>query len=101
MAARLRVPTHSVRHHARRHHHHHHEEEGYELIKHTRHKQNRTDSITAASFLEPLKGGKVPLEVLVRGKDADENAKQMEQCIDLIKKAGVSGHLRTGRDTDG
>ena len=44
----------------------------------------------AASFLEKLKNGKVPLEVVVRGKDADENAKQIEQCLDIIKKAGVS-----------
>ena len=43
----------------------------------------------AASFLEKLKHGKVPLEVVVRGKDGDENAKQIEQCIDVVKKAGV------------
>ena len=43
----------------------------------------------AASFLEKLKNGKVPLEVVVRGKDADENAKQIEQCLDIVKKAGV------------
>jgi nucleosome binding factor SPN SPT16 subunit len=42
-----------------------------------------------ASFLEKLKNGKVPLEVVVRGKDADENAKQVEQCLDIVKKAGV------------
>jgi hypothetical protein len=40
--------------------------------------------------LGKLKGGKVPLEVIVRGKDGDENAKQIEQCIDTVKKAGVS-----------
>ncbi|KAI2474619.1 FACT complex protein [Pyrenophora tritici-repentis] len=41
-----------------------------------------------AAYLEPLKGGKVPVEILVRGKDADENKKQFQTCIDTIKKAG-------------
>jgi nucleosome binding factor SPN SPT16 subunit len=38
--------------------------------------------------LEPLKGGKVPIEILVRGKDAEENKKQFQTCIDTIKNAG-------------
>lgn len=42
----------------------------------------------AASYLEPLKGGKVPVEILVRGKDAEENKKQFETCLDTMKKAG-------------
>ncbi len=42
----------------------------------------------AASYLEPLKGGKVPVEVLVRGKDAEENKKQFKTCLDTLKKAG-------------
>jgi len=42
----------------------------------------------AASYLEPLKGGKIPVEILVRGKDAEENKKQFEKCLDVIKKAG-------------
>ncbi|KAF2132040.1 SPT16-domain-containing protein [Dothidotthia symphoricarpi CBS 119687] len=41
-----------------------------------------------ASYLEPLKGGKVPVEILVRGKDADENKKQFQTCLDTLKKAG-------------
>ncbi|KAF2110330.1 FACT complex subunit-domain-containing protein [Lophiotrema nucula] len=41
-----------------------------------------------ASYLEPLKGGKVPVEILVRGKDAEENKKQFQTCIDTIKNAG-------------
>ena len=41
-----------------------------------------------AKHLEPLKGGKVPVEILVRGKDAEENAKQFEKCLDVIKGAG-------------
>lgn len=49
------------------------------------HCANATD---AAAYLEPLKGGKVPVEILVRGKDAEENKKQFQTCIDTIKKAG-------------
>lgn len=41
-----------------------------------------------ASYLEPLKGGKVPVEILVRGKDAEENKKQFQSCVDTMKKAG-------------
>ncbi|ORX98310.1 FACT complex subunit-domain-containing protein [Clohesyomyces aquaticus] len=41
-----------------------------------------------ASYLAPLKGGKVPVEILVRGKDAEENKKQFQSCLDTIKKAG-------------
>ncbi|KAK5111856.1 FACT complex subunit spt16 [Meristemomyces frigidus] len=42
-----------------------------------------------AAYLEPLKeGGKTPIEVIVRGKDAEENAKQFERILDLIKNAG-------------
>ena len=42
----------------------------------------------AAKHLEPLKGGKIPIEILVRGKDADENAKHFQKCVDAIKGAG-------------
>lgn len=31
----------------------------------------------------------MPIEVIVRAKDAEENAKQIEQCIDIVKKSGV------------
>jgi nucleosome binding factor SPN SPT16 subunit len=41
----------------------------------------------AASYLEPLKGGKVPIEILVRGKDPEENKKQFQTCIDTLKQA--------------
>lgn len=41
-----------------------------------------------ATYLEPLKDGKVPLDIMVRGKDAEENAKQFEKCLDVIKNAG-------------
>jgi len=32
----------------------------------------------------------VPVEILVRGKDAEENKKQFQSCLETIKKAGVS-----------
>ncbi|KIW01058.1 uncharacterized protein PV09_07572 [Verruconis gallopava] len=54
-----------------------------------------------ASFLEPLKGGKVPLEVLVRGKDNDENAKQIERCIEIIKKNGKKVGVLTKENPEG
>ncbi|KAK4540616.1 FACT complex subunit spt16 [Oleoguttula mirabilis] len=42
-----------------------------------------------AAYLEPLKeGGKTPIEIIVRGKDAEENAKQFERCLETIKAAG-------------
>jgi nucleosome binding factor SPN SPT16 subunit len=42
----------------------------------------------AAAYIEPLKGGKVPVEILVRGKDPEENKKQFELCLETMKKAG-------------
>lgn len=41
-----------------------------------------------ASYLEPLRGGKIPVEIFVRAKDAEENAKHFERCLDAAKKAG-------------
>ena len=41
-----------------------------------------------AAYLEVLKDGKTPVEIIVRGKDAEENAKQFERCLDIIKNAG-------------
>ncbi|KAI4145361.1 MAG: hypothetical protein L6R39_003823 [Caloplaca ligustica] len=41
-----------------------------------------------AKHLEPLKGGKTPVEVLSRAKDPAVNAKQFEKCLDLIKSSG-------------
>lgn len=38
--------------------------------------------------MEPLKGGKIPLEVLIRGKDAEQNEKLFEKITDVIKSAG-------------
>ncbi|KAH8820790.1 FACT complex subunit-domain-containing protein [Xylogone sp. PMI_703] len=41
-----------------------------------------------AKHLEPLKGGKIPLEILVRGKDAEQNEKLFNKITDLIKSSG-------------
>ncbi|KAM3086959.1 FACT complex subunit spt16 [Clarireedia jacksonii] len=41
-----------------------------------------------AKHLEPLKGGKIPLEVLVRGKDAEQNEKLFTKIADVIKSSG-------------
>lgn len=51
---------------------------------------NLLNAVIAAKHLEPLKGGKIPIEILVRGKDSEENAKQFQKCLDLIKSAGGS-----------
>ena len=42
-----------------------------------------------AKHLEPLKGGKIPIEIFVRGKDVEHNAKHFEKCLEVIKGAGV------------
>lgn len=52
--------------------------EGLKLIKIT------------AKHLEPLKGGKIPVEILVTTKDPESKAKAFEKCLDVIKNAGVS-----------
>ncbi|GAM87101.1 hypothetical protein ANO11243_051220 [Dothideomycetidae sp. 11243] len=41
-----------------------------------------------AAYLEALKDGKTPVEILVRGKDVAENEKQFKRCLDIIKTAG-------------
>ncbi|MCJ1307261.1 FACT complex subunit spt16 [Agyrium rufum] len=41
-----------------------------------------------AKHLEPLVGGKTPVELLVKGKDAEQNTKNWTTCIDVIKAAG-------------
>jgi nucleosome binding factor SPN SPT16 subunit len=47
-----------------------------------------------AVYLEALKGGKVQVEVHVRGKDAGENAALFQKCAQIIKDSGVGfGHL--------
>ncbi|KAK2787451.1 FACT complex subunit spt16 [Emmonsiellopsis sp. PD_33] len=41
-----------------------------------------------AKHLEHLKGGKIPVEILVTTKDAEQKAKVFEKCLDVIKNAG-------------
>ena len=43
-----------------------------------------------AKYLDQIKGGRFPIEVLVRGKDAAENEKLFETITEKIKAAGVS-----------
>ena len=43
-----------------------------------------------AKHLEQLKGGRFPIEILIRGKDAAENEKLWVTIVDKIKAAGVS-----------
>jgi hypothetical protein len=51
-----------------------------------------------AKHLEPLKNGKIPVEILVTTKDAEEKAKAFSKCLDVIKNAGVSLiHVIPGR----
>lgn len=55
---------------------------------------------SVAKHLEPLKGGKFPLEVLIRGKDAEQNEKLFTKITDVIKSSGVrfqwkaQGHIK-------
>jgi hypothetical protein len=42
-----------------------------------------------AKHLEPLKGGPIPIEVLIRGKDSEQNTMHFEKCLAAIKGAGV------------
>lgn len=43
-----------------------------------------------AELLEPLKNGKIPVELLVTTKDPESKTKAFEKCLDVIKGAGVS-----------
>lgn len=54
-----------------------------------------------AAYLEPLKGGKVPVELHIRGKDAEENAKQFQQCLDVMKAAGKKVGVLTKDQSNG
>ena len=54
-----------------------------------------------AAYLEALKDGKTPVEIIVRGKDAEENAKQFERCLDIIKNAGKKVGVITKENSTG
>lgn len=49
-------------------------------------------TLKKAKHLEPLKGDKIGVEILVRGKDAEENKKLFEKIAQVIKDSGVSWH---------
>ena len=49
-------------------------------------------NIYVAKHLDQIKGGRFAVEVLVRGKDAEENEKLFVKLTEKIKEAGVS-HL--------
>jgi Xaa-Pro aminopeptidase len=42
-----------------------------------------------AKHLEPLKEGKIPVEILVTTKDPESKTKAFEKCLEVIKGAGV------------
>ncbi|KAF7595126.1 FACT complex subunit spt16 [Aspergillus hancockii] len=41
-----------------------------------------------AKHLEPLKGGKIPVEILVTSKDPEDKTRSFEKCLEVIKNAG-------------
>lgn len=87
MAARLRVPSHALYPYTRSAPDCHNQEEGYVVAIYCFIRKDANGG-NVASYLEPLKGGKIPVEILIRGKDAEENKKQFQACLDTLKKAG-------------
>lgn len=47
-----------------------------------------------AEYLNDLKGGKVQIEILVRGKDVEENNKIWDKVLGVIKSSGVCSASR-------
>ncbi|RAQ49895.1 transcription elongation complex subunit (Cdc68) [Aspergillus flavus] len=47
-----------------------------------------TGLLNVAKHLEPLKGGKIPVEILVTSKDPEEKSRSFEKCLEVIKNAG-------------
>lgn len=47
--------------------------------------QSLADCARPAKHLEPLKGGKVPLEIFIRGKDVDQNTKIFQDVLDVVE----------------
>lgn len=45
-------------------------------------------NLVVAKHLEPLKGGKIPVEILVRGKDEAANSQIFKDLAEVIKKSG-------------
>ncbi|PUU77789.1 FACT complex subunit SPT16 N-terminal lobe domain-domain-containing protein [Tuber borchii] len=44
--------------------------------------------LRAAKYLETLKGGKFPIEILVRGKDEAQNTQNFKDLVEVITKSG-------------
>ncbi|KAL2138417.1 hypothetical protein VTI28DRAFT_6841 [Corynascus sepedonium] len=54
-----------------------------------------------AKYLDQIKGGRIPVEVLVRGKDAAENEKLFVKITDAIKAAGKKVGVLTKDNSKG
>ncbi|KAL2196416.1 FACT complex subunit-domain-containing protein [Corynascus similis CBS 632.67] len=54
-----------------------------------------------AKYLDQIKGGRIPVEVLVRGKDAAENEKLFVKITDTIKAAGKKVGVLTKDNSKG
>lgn len=87
LAAGLRVPDHTHAVYDRLPLRCHHRQEGYEPRQTRRHLPVPAD-LLVAKHLEQLKGGRFPIEVLVRGKDAAENEKLFLKIADTINASG-------------
>lgn len=74
--------------------HHDHAQERYVAVAiavaSSRWAELRNLIIVTAKHLEQLKDGRFPIEVLSRGKEAEENEKLWATVTDKIKEAGVS-----------
>ena len=64
--------------------------ERYDITPRSCAKCHRRLTLSQPSILEPLKGGKIPLHVLVRGKDAEQTNSSSTDITAHIKAAGVS-----------
>ena len=95
LAARIRIPNHIDAIHTRHRLRHHYPEERcapwpISLHIHSCCIAGLLTDAGAAKYLDQIKGGRVPVEVLVRGKDAAENEKHFIKIAEIIKNAGVS-----------
>lgn len=97
LAARIRIPNDADAVYRRNHLYHHNPKERC-ANNPTSHHTPKTNS-GAAKYLDQIKGGRIPVEVLVRGKDAAENEKHFIKIAELIKSAGVSS-IPTVRPAD-
>lgn len=52
-------------------------------------------TVKKAKHLEPLKGGKIPVEILAITKDPEQKTRAFEKCLDVIKGAGVRSSIAT------